>query len=66
MDCTDGKNILLADRPEEWVAVVDRLMEQPEEIRQLGLNGRKHAMEHFELNEITSRLVAFYKELRRG
>jgi glycosyltransferase involved in cell wall biosynthesis len=41
-------------------------MEQPEEIRQLGLNGRKHAMEHFELNEITARLVAFYKELRRG
>jgi glycosyltransferase involved in cell wall biosynthesis len=66
LDCTDGKNILLADRPEEWVAAVDRLMEQPEEIRQLGLNGRKHAMEHFELNEITSRLVAFYKELRRG
>ena len=66
LDCTDGTNILLADRPDEWVAAVDRLMDQPEEIKHLGLNGRKHAMEHFELNEITARLVAFYKELRRG
>ncbi|MFN5619974.1 MAG: glycosyltransferase family 4 protein [Flavobacteriales bacterium] len=66
LDCQDGEHILLADRPEEWVEAVDRLMNNPEEVRRLGINGRKHAMAHFELTEMTARLVAFYKELRRG
>jgi glycosyltransferase involved in cell wall biosynthesis len=66
LDCEDDEHILLADRPEEWVEAVNRLMNNPEEVRRLGINGRKHAMAHFELTEMTARLVAFYKELRRG
>jgi glycosyltransferase involved in cell wall biosynthesis len=66
LDCQDGEQILLADRLEEWLKAIDRLMNDPDEIRRLGMNGRKHAMSHFELHEMTSRLIAFYKELRRG
>lgn len=66
LDCQDGEHILLADRPEEWVEAVNRLMNNPEEVRRLAINGRKHAMAHFELTEMTARLIAFYKELRRG
>lgn len=66
LDCRDGEHLLLADRPEEWVAAVDRLVENPGEIRRLGLSGRKHALAHFELNAITAQLISFYKELRRG
>jgi glycosyltransferase involved in cell wall biosynthesis len=66
LDCRDGEHLLLADRPEEWVTAVNRLVEDSGEIRRLGLNGRKHALAHFELNAITAQLISFYKELRRG
>ena len=66
LDCTDRKNIMLADRPEEWIAALDELFSQPELMKGLHQKGRLHAEKHFDNVEITADLVNFYKELRKG
>jgi glycosyltransferase involved in cell wall biosynthesis len=66
LDCTDRENIMLADRPEEWVKAVDELMADRSSIERLGINGRKHSEAHFDNAEITAKLLNFYKELRKG
>jgi glycosyltransferase involved in cell wall biosynthesis len=66
LDCTNRKNILLADRPDEWLQAIDDLMNDPGLLKSLGEQGRIHASSHFNNTQITSQLVNFYKELRRG
>lgn len=66
LDCTDGKNILLADRKEDWLQAVDGLLADPERINVLGVEGIKHAREHFDNVRVTQSLIQFYKELRKG
>ncbi|MBX7052445.1 MAG: glycosyltransferase family 4 protein [Flavobacteriales bacterium] len=66
LDCTDRKNIMLADRPDEWLKALDEIMEQPQLTNELGIQGRMHAEQHFDITEITSNLVNFYKELRKA
>ncbi len=66
LDCTDRKNIMLADRPDEWIMALDELFGHPEVMQKLHDEGRKHAEQHFDNVEITSNLVNFYKELRKG
>jgi glycosyltransferase involved in cell wall biosynthesis len=65
LDCTDRKNIMLADRPEDWLKALRELMNQPELMQRLASEGRKHASEHFDNSVITNNLVNFYKELRK-
>lgn len=66
LDCTDRKNIMLADRPDEWLQAISELIEQPQLMRRLGDEGRLHASSHFNNTQITNQLVNFYKELRKG
>jgi glycosyltransferase involved in cell wall biosynthesis len=66
LDCEDRKNIMLADRPAEWLKAVDELMTNPALVQSLGSQGRTHATAQFDNGEITDELVNFYKELRKG
>jgi|694.fasta_scaffold38800_3 glycosyltransferase involved in cell wall biosynthesis len=66
LDCTDRKNIMLADRPDEWIQALDELLSDPQLLYNLRHEGRKHASIHFDNNQITNQLVNFYKELRKG
>lgn len=66
LDCEDRKNIMLADRPDEWLKAVDELMTNPALVESLGSQGRTHATAQFDNGEITDELVNFYKELRKG
>ncbi len=63
LDCTDGKNIVLADRKEDWLKAVDDMMAHPEKITALGASGREHAQQHFDNILITQSLIQFYQEL---
>jgi len=66
LDCTDRRNIMLADRAEEWIQALDELMNNPQMMNTLAQEGRAHAREHFDNANITANLVNFYKELRKG
>lgn len=66
LNCTDHKNIMLADRPEDWVKAVDELLERPGLIQALGSSGRMHAEQYFDNAAITAKLVTFYKEIKKG
>lgn len=62
INCTHGKNILLADTTEQWVECIGKLMDEQYR-KQLSDAGRKHAEEHFDNKVITQNLIAFYNEL---
>ncbi len=66
LNCTDRKNIMLADRPEEWLEALDELIESPQLTHSLGVLGRVHVSTYFNNVHITNQLVDFYKLLRKG
>lgn len=66
LDCTHGKNIMLADRADEWIEAVGQLVSNETLLRNLSENGKEHAQTHFDNATITQSLVNFYKELRKG
>jgi len=63
IDCEHGKNILIADTPQEWAAAIDRLATEPGLTRQLGDAGRAHVEAHFDNERITAKLISFYTSL---
>ena len=65
LDCTDRKNIMLADRPDEWLQALDELFTNQELMKKLKTEGRDHALIHFNNDVITANLINFYKELRK-
>ena len=66
LDCTNEKNIMLADRADEWVEAIGKLITNEALLKSLSEMGREHAMVHFDNSAITQSLVNFYKELRKG
>jgi glycosyltransferase involved in cell wall biosynthesis len=66
LDCTNGLNIMLADRKEEWLDVIGELLNNKSRIEELGIEGKKHAKSHFDNQRITQSLIQFYKELRKA
>jgi glycosyltransferase involved in cell wall biosynthesis len=62
INCTDGKNILLADTTEQWIESIEKLMDDHYR-NQVCESGRKHAEEHFDNKVITQNLISFYNEL---
>jgi len=65
LDCTDRENIMLADRPDEWIQAIDELMADEALRAKIRERGRKHACAHFNNTQITANLLNFYKELRK-
>jgi len=63
--CENGKHLMIAQSPDEWIKVIDHLVSNPEQIKSLGRNGRKHIESTFDNKVITQDLVQFYKELRK-
>lgn len=63
LDCEHKKNIMLADRSEDWIQAIQTLLDDPAMIKQLGQNGRQHVKDNFGLKAVTTELIQFYKEL---
>jgi glycosyltransferase involved in cell wall biosynthesis len=56
----------VADRREDWLEALEVLLQSPERRESLAAVGRKHVADHFDIAAVTSQLVNFYKEIRKG
>lgn len=63
-DCTDNKDILIADTPGEWVKAIDRLFDEKDLLHRLSTNAMIHAQK-FDNDSIIQRLLSFYKKNRK-
>ena len=63
IEYTDGKNLLLADTPEQFVTQVQRCVEHPDLCNDIGNNVRKLVLEKYSNQAITKRLLDFYNKL---
>ena len=63
IDYTDGKDLLIADTPEEFVRQLHRLTEDPEFYNSVGENARKLVETKYSQEATTKRLVEFYETL---
>jgi glycosyltransferase involved in cell wall biosynthesis len=63
LGCEHRKQLMFADRAEEWIEAIQAMIDNPELIKNLGNSGRAHVKAHFGIKAITSELVQFYKEL---
>lgn len=63
LDLTDGVNVLLAERPEDFVQQVGRLFANPTLRDMLGDNARRHVESHFSFRAIGKDLADLYGSL---
>lgn len=59
----DGKNILIANTPADFVAKIGLLQANPSLIQSIGLEARKLAETEFDLKNLSSKLTYFYTNL---
>ena len=60
--CTDGRHLLLADTPEQFVAQLKRCVDNPDLCRSLGDNARQLVADTYGLQPLTAQLLAFYEK----
>jgi glycosyltransferase involved in cell wall biosynthesis len=66
LGCEHGKQLLMADRLEDWIEAIDILMNEQTVRASLAAEGRKHVASHFDIAAVTNQLVNFYKEIRKA
>lgn len=59
----DGKNILLADTPEQFEIAIALCLHHPEKAKSIGIEGRKLAEEKYSVAAIGNQITKFYNEL---
>jgi glycosyltransferase involved in cell wall biosynthesis len=59
----NGKNMLIADSPSEFVQQIRSLKENPDKIQSLSSEARKLAEREFDLKNLSSKLTYFYANL---
>ena len=64
IDCVNGEQLLIADTANEWVKTIDRIFDEKDLIKQLGIRGKRHS-EKFNIVNTTEELVKFYKQLKK-
>lgn len=63
IDYTDGVNLLIADTPEEFVHVFNRLNNDSELFSKLKVNARKLIEDQYSNQSVVDRLITFYQSL---
>jgi glycosyltransferase involved in cell wall biosynthesis len=61
--CTNGKNILIANSPEEFVAQISKCVENHQFCTEIGLQAKQFIAEEFDNETITKKLIRFYNQL---
>lgn len=61
--CTDGKDVLIADTPEQFVEQLQRCVDNPEFRKQIGSNAARLITEQYSNKQLTQQLLAFYDKL---
>lgn len=59
------KNILLANTPDEFIAIIKTCIQNPQLCHQIGINGRTFVEEHYSNAAVGRQLGVFYKSLTR-
>lgn len=60
---TNGKDILIADTPEDFVAQVTRCLQSESFCRRIGKNARELALQEYKITAIGKRMLDFYSRL---
>ncbi len=63
INCEHGKDIMIADRPDEFYRAILQCITQPNLWREIGANARKTVEKHHDINENAERMLGIYKEL---
>jgi glycosyltransferase involved in cell wall biosynthesis len=66
LGCEHGKQLLLADRREDWIQALDLLLNDEAKRLSMARSGREHVARHFDIEAVTNQLVNFYKEIRKA
>lgn len=61
--CTDGKDVLIADTPEQFVEQLQRCVDNPEFRKQIGSNAARLITEQYSNKQLTQQLLAFYDKI---
>jgi glycosyltransferase involved in cell wall biosynthesis len=61
--CEHGKDILLADTPDEFYRCILQCITNPNKWKEIGDNARKTAERHYDIGTITERMFSVYNEL---
>lgn len=64
IDCTDGKNILIANTPAEFMGAISRCMDNPATCKTIGENARKLIEEKYALAVTSAQLDTFLAKFR--
>ena len=59
---TSGENILIAEKPEDFIRCLDDVIENKSRCAQLGSRAEKYVRDHFDNRVIAAKLAAFYQE----
>ncbi|PHQ78374.1 MAG: glycosyl transferase family 4 [Thalassobium sp.] len=63
ISCTHGKDIIIADTKEEMIEAINKLIGDPELVKEIGNNARKLVEDRYDNMQIIKDLVEFYKGL---
>lgn len=66
INCTDGKDILIANTPQEFVNQLKRCFDDAEFCRTIGDNARRLIKEEYNTEKTTSQLLDFYNKIMEG
>lgn len=61
IECTPGKNILIADTPEEFLKTISQCLNDSTFCKSIGINGRLLAKEKYSNHAIGEKLTSFYQ-----
>ncbi|MDB5019396.1 MAG: glycosyl transferase family 4 [Pedobacter sp.] len=63
IQCEHGKDILLADTPDEFYRCILQCITNPTKWKEIGDNARKTAERHYDIASISARMYSAYKQL---
>ncbi len=61
IDCENGKNCIIADTPDEFVAAINKCINDKSFYLEIGKNAKSLAFEHFNNADICKKLIEFYQ-----
>ena len=61
--CTDGKDVLIANTPEQFVEQLQRCVDNPDFRKQIGCNAARLIAEQYSNEHLTQQLLVFYDKI---
>lgn len=66
INCTSGKNIIIADNPEDFADAICTCLKDPNYCDQIGNNAKKLIASEYSNNQISKNMVLFFQDLKAG